>query len=72
MDTITASGTGLLQFSQHNAGLESRPRMRTIFSQLESLSCKKLGAGPGSPKGTRTTISCHPRTLLTRGRRRRQ
>jgi hypothetical protein len=68
MDTMTASGTGLLQFSRHDAGLErAGPHMRTLFSQFESLSCKKLGAGSAWSKGARTTISCHPRTLLTRG-----
>jgi hypothetical protein len=44
MDTMTASGTGLLQFSRHDAGLErAGPHMRTLFSQFESLSCKELG-----------------------------
>ena len=38
MDTMTASGTGLLQFSQHDAGLESRPRIHenNILSVRES------------------------------------
>jgi hypothetical protein len=38
MDTMTASGTGLLQFSQHNAGIESRPHIHenNILSVRES------------------------------------
>ncbi|MEA2791594.1 MAG: hypothetical protein QOG73_4000 [Acetobacteraceae bacterium] len=38
MDTMTASGTRLLQFSQHGAGLESRPHIHenTILSVRES------------------------------------
>jgi len=38
MDTMTASGTGLLQFSQHSAGLERRPHIHenTILSVRES------------------------------------
>src|ERR1700729_2920473 len=37
-DTMTASGTGLLQFSQHGAGLESRSHIHenTILSVRES------------------------------------
>jgi hypothetical protein len=48
MDTMTASGTGLLQFSKHGADSRAgRTFMRTLFSQFESLSCKKLRCRPG-------------------------